>query len=447
MVRRLAAVGLPSVVSALFLNTKVQKLGKSLSVGGPIGSPLWDVTRVGVDLPKVVDEYKTTLESGELKADGFTPTGCFPDQNLKNRDLHGKSTAYEGPISVIKYEKVIAKTEVKPMTHQVCYEFCRRFDGVKFFGITNGSKCYCEPMFVVGTAGNTGGCKVACEGNPGQMCGGPDASSIFEMHDCPPKEKFGDDAILAFTDLKTGVKEMGDKAKSCIDTLVKSGSSLVTSQKQKGNTISMKHQKEMTGAYQSILAEINALSFDSAKVAATLETALGSYSGLPGDSKASDTEAKMKEVELASDAAAAALPQITEMYEQCHPNITSDGSALSFYTAISETAVSQTCDGKAIAPTVMVGGSDPADACAKLCSETVAPTQCVGFQLYSGLVDGADSVCMMFSEIHGVALYSKADCPTDAALDGKCYVPKTDLAAHELEVKDDTVALNYCFHD
>lgn len=429
-----------TAVSGLFLDTRRNSRG-------PIDAPLWDVMRVGTDLPKVISEYKTTLESGELKADGYTPTGCFPDRNLKTRDLHGSSTSYEGPISVIKYEDVIGKTERKPMTPQVCYEFCRRFDGVKFFGITNGSKCYCEPMFVVATAGNTGGCKVACEGNPGAMCGGPDFSSIWEMHDCPPKEKFSPEAILAFGDLKTGVKTVGDDAKMCIDNLVKSGSELVTTQKQKGNTITMKHQKAMTGSYQSILADINALPFHHEEVAANLDLALGEYSGLAGDAKASLQEEKMKAVELASDAAAAALPQITAAYETCHPNITSDGSALSYYTMISDTATSQTCDGKIITPVNQVGGSqEPAELCAKLCSETLAPTQCVGFQLYQGLTD-AGAVCMMFSEIHGVALYAKEGCPTTAPLDGKCYVPSADISAHQLAVKDETLALDYCFHE
>jgi len=431
-------------VSAAALSCSLPVSGLFLKKQDPIGGKLWDVTRVGVDLPKVIEEYKTTLQSGELKADGFTPSGCFPDKNLEDRDLHGKSTAYEGPISVIKYELVVPKTEQKPMTSTVCYEFCRRFDGVKFFGLKNGSKCYCEPMYVVTTAGNTGGCKVPCEGNPGEMCGGPDNSSIFEMHDCPPKEKFGSDAILAFTDLKTGVKEMGDKAKKCIDTLVKSGSALVSTQKAKGNTVTMKHQKEMTGAYQSILADINALSFDSAKVSATLETALGEYSGLPGDAKASDVEAKMTAVELASDAAAAALPQITEMYEQCHPKVNGTAADFDFYTPISETATAQTCDGKFISPAVELGSQEE---CAKLCTETVAPTQCVGFQFYTGLVDGAASVCMMFSEISGVTLYGKEGCPTTAPLEGKCFVPKVDIAAHELAVKDETVALDYCFNE
>jgi len=436
-----AALTAPAAVSGLFLNQKVLNLGKSLSVGGPIGSPLWDVMRVGTDLEAVKAEYKATLASGELKADGFTPTACTPDRNLKTRDLQGKSTSYEGPISVIKYEDVVPKTEQKPMTHEVCYEFCRRFELVKFFGITNGSKCYCEPMFVVATAGSKGGCKVPCEGNPGQMCGGPDFSSIFEMHDCPPKEKFSSDAVLSFTALKGDVASMGTAAKDCIDTLVKSGSKLVNSQEQKGNTIVQKHQKAMTLSYQTILADMNALSFESAKVSAKLETALGEYSGLGDATNAAELEAKMEEVEMASDAAAAALPQITGVYEQCHPNITSDGTAMSFYTTISETASAHSCDGKIISPTVQVSSGEE---CAKLCSETTAPTMCVGFQLYSGL-EGADKVCLMFSEIAGVALYSKADCPSEASMDGKCYVPKVDIAAHELAVKDETVALDYCF--
>jgi len=402
----------------------------------PLASPLWDVTRVGVDLPKVIEEYKTTLSSGELKADGYSPAGCFPDNNLKARDLHGKSTAYEGPISVIRYEDVVAKTEQKAMTPNVCYEFCRRFDGVKFFGITNGSKCYCEPMFVVGTAGNTGGCKVACAGNPGQMCGGPDASSIFEMHDCPPKELFGPKAVVAFNELKNGVSKMTEDVSSCAKALVSAGSKLVTTQKQKGNTISMKHQAAMTQSYQALIADVNALPFDGKKVAAALEKSLGTYAGVSsGTGKASDTEAAMNAVEAASDAASAALPALVKVYETCAPDVEATDADLSTYKTIEG---SQTCDGKIITPVHEVAD---VNACAKLCTETLAPTQCVGFQHYFGLAQGG--TCLMFSEITGIAVYTKEGCGN--GMGATCYVPKVDFAAHELAVKSDTLILDYCF--
>lgn len=510
------AVAGVSVASGLFLDRTRQLRGD------PIGSPLWDVMRVGVDHPDVVDEYSKTVASGELNADGFTPTGCFPDLNLKTRDLHGSSTSYEGPVSVIKYEAVVEKTKREPMTVKVCYEFCRRFDGVKFFGITNGSNCYCEPMFNVATAGNTGGCKVPCEGNAGEMCGGPDASSIFEMHNCPPKEKFSAEKMTMFTETKTVVGELGTATKTCIDNLVKAGSKLVETQKQKGNTVSMKHQKALTQGYQDITADLNALPFEAAKLASDLETALGAYSGLGDSAKEADVEKSMAGVELAADAVAQGSPKLAQVFEKCHPNITATGAAIGFYTSINEATSAQSCDGKFVGTPFVVSGTNPADACAQKCQNTLAPEQCVGFQVYKGILpepysgpvwrkvgnygemmgepcgglfrflsadgnsyseydftgivpgvrvtcrpfgpfpgdgghcecaDGvaqvkeAGEICMLFSEIAGVTLYNKPDCPTTAPLEGKCYVPKTELSAHQLHTKAETVSLPYCFSD
>jgi len=255
--------------------------------------------------------------------------------------------------------------------------------------------------------------------------------------------------LLAFNDLKTNVKKAGEDAKTCIDSLVKEGSQLVESQKQKGNTVTMKHQKAMTQSYQSILADINGLAFKAGEVSAALEGALGKYGGMGGSVSAADREKIMKEVETSADAAAEALPQIYAMYEKCHPMVEDTKGALSFYQTISETASAQSCDGKVIGPAFMVnGGADAAASCAKKCTDTVAPTQCVGFQLYTGLVSGVgESVCMLFSEISGVALYSKKGCPTTAPKEGKCYVPKVDIDAHELAVKGNTNALDYCFHE
>lgn len=500
-----------SAVSGLILR-KAQD-----SVDPSVASDLWNVTRVGVDLPGVKSEYAATKESGELKADGFLPTGCFPDRNLKTRDLHGSETSYEGPVSVIKYEDVVAKTEREPMTQQVCYEFCRKFEQVKFFGVTNGSKCYCEPMFNVATAGNSGGCKVPCEGNPGQMCGGPDMSSIFEMHNCPPKERFTTDKMTKFTGLKTSVSELGEATKTCIDDLVKSGSKLVETQKQKGNTISMKHQKAFTQGYQDTIADLNALPFEAAKLAAELETALGTYSGLGANAKEAEVEKSMAAVELASEAIENAVPKLSQVFSECHPNITATGDAIGFYTSISEETSAQSCDGKFIGTPFIVSGTDPVDSCAQKCQNTMAPEQCVGFQVYKGLfseykgptwrkvaddehiglcfepgamryidpngnyfemehpgfvfycgpqsqpmpnvvpggqcectdalsqVKEAGELCMLFSEIAGVTQYNKPDCPTTAPLEAKCYVPKTDLSAHQLHTKADTVSLPYCF--
>jgi len=54
------------------------------------------------------------------------------------------------------------------------------------------------------------------------------------------------------------------------------------------------------------------------------------------------------------------------------------------------------------------------------------------------------SICVMFSEISGVALYTKEGCEGEA-MTGQCYVPKAAISSHELAVKSETLALDYCF--
>lgn len=350
-------------------------------------------------------------------------------------------------------------------------------------------------------------------------------SSVFAMHNCPPKERFSTDKISLFNDRKSGLAELGDATKVCVDNLVKAGSKLVETQKQKGNTVSMPHQKALTESYQSIVADLNALPFEAAKVSAELETALGTYSGMGSGAKESDVEKAMKSVELTFDAAEAAAPKLKAVYEQCHPNVTTVEGAVSYYTAINDETSAQSCAGKFIGTASIVSGEKPEDTCASLCSDTLAPEQCVGFQVYKGLleapyakptwvkvadyggvgecsgmarysvgdkhaeidftgwgytvrfgcrgwwqsardigihndktgicecstvaeqVDKAGEVCMLFSEITGVTQYNKPECPTTAPLEAKCYVPKTDLKAHLLHTKSETVSLPYCFNE
>eukprot|EP00972_Heterocapsa_arctica_P071587 10576471-Heterocapsa_arctica.AAC.1 len=50
-------------------------------------------------------------------------------------------------VSIVHYSEVVPKEDRKPMSHEVCFSFCRTVPDMNFFGIHNGRDCYCEPYY------------------------------------------------------------------------------------------------------------------------------------------------------------------------------------------------------------------------------------------------------------------------------------------------------------
>jgi hypothetical protein len=88
------------------------------------------------------------------------------------------------------------------MTPSLCFDFCRQYKDMKFFGIEYGRDCYCGVYFHPKSTGGQGECNLPCEGDNKEMCGGPKKSSLFEMHFCD-----------ASADRLKMVKEMATEAK------------------------------------------------------------------------------------------------------------------------------------------------------------------------------------------------------------------------------------------
>merc|ERR1719433_2303228 len=86
-------------------------------------------------------------------------------------------------VSIVRYEVVVAKEQMQPMSMSVCFDFCRTIEDMSSFGIAHGRDCYCAPYFKQ-MAGDDSMCDNVCEGNNAEMCGGSSKSSIFQMHEC-----------------------------------------------------------------------------------------------------------------------------------------------------------------------------------------------------------------------------------------------------------------------
>jgi hypothetical protein len=132
--------------------------------------------------PSSITPYSTVLK------DGFFQVTCAKDLLFYNGDKFGDGKyAYTlgdvSNVSIVLYSEMVDKFDRDPMTHEVCFEFCRTIPDMAFFGLTHGRECYCMPYYKQ-LAGDSSLCDAVCEGDTTQMCGGMSKSSLFAMHEC-----------------------------------------------------------------------------------------------------------------------------------------------------------------------------------------------------------------------------------------------------------------------
>ncbi|PAA76134.1 hypothetical protein BOX15_Mlig015978g2, partial [Macrostomum lignano] len=80
--------------------------------------------------------------------------------------------SYNFPLS-----KTVQHSTVK-MTGKLCYDYCVK-QGFKYFGLTKSRFCYCDKRMVNCMACDQ--CRVACEGNIEETCGGKTCMDVFEI--------------------------------------------------------------------------------------------------------------------------------------------------------------------------------------------------------------------------------------------------------------------------
>jgi len=86
-----------------------------------------------------------------------------------------------------------------------CFAFCAKRKGVSYFGLTGGNQCSCGASYVGPSVGESS-CESACPGNPREMCGGIEGTSLYVMYDCTKDTK------------EEVEKEKADKKKALINS-------------------------------------------------------------------------------------------------------------------------------------------------------------------------------------------------------------------------------------
>jgi hypothetical protein len=139
------------------------------------------VPGAGMDLSSILP-FQTVLK------DGFFHVDCVKDYMYYFGDTHGDhadqyAIQKVSNTSIVLYDVMVPKQDREPMTHDVCFAFCRTVPEMMFFGIANGRSCYCTPYFRA-MADDSSQCEAVCEGDKTTTCGGRKKSAIFEMHMC-----------------------------------------------------------------------------------------------------------------------------------------------------------------------------------------------------------------------------------------------------------------------
>lgn len=144
-------------------------------------------------------------------ADGFSRIACEIDIAPENVRISFKEKAC-GEVSSCRLLTL-------PMTPRLCFDFCRQHEEAKFFGL-QGSNCYCSQYYHPKSTGGQGTCSFHCEGDKKELCGGPEKSSLFEMHMCGDSQSEADYALESSGESEKAAKALVDAANTTAFKLV-----------------------------------------------------------------------------------------------------------------------------------------------------------------------------------------------------------------------------------
>eukprot|EP00746_Dinoflagellata_sp_MGD_P168317 gnl/MRDRNA2_/MRDRNA2_99686_c0_seq1.p1 gnl/MRDRNA2_/MRDRNA2_99686_c0~~gnl/MRDRNA2_/MRDRNA2_99686_c0_seq1.p1 ORF type:complete len:834 (+),score=224.73 gnl/MRDRNA2_/MRDRNA2_99686_c0_seq1:63-2564(+) len=422
--------------------------------------------------------------------DGFYPVRCLTDAMEMTSDKFGNNMfdyADTSNVSIVRYSEIIAKPFQKPMTPEVCYQFCQTVPDMVFFGIAYGDDCYCTPYFKPSPAGGSAACDSPCPGDPTQMCGGQGKSSIFEMHLCADTAEevvdastAADEVLVYFYDSAFLADAIAAELQLSGETLMKvagaSGDSAASdmgmSAKVAAGDVShsivsfgcLDNYNELMTAYKDA-KDVRTLDFTFAKNIQEADAAVATMKTLApeveGCAKAAERQSVMsypfyKEVAAmeTADAFQAKIDAYADGLQTYLPTSYVQDSSLP--------AGMSTCSGKVLLkPAVVTLGE-----CAEACDRMRYPASCTGFQFFNlGKTDDGDTVsplCFLFEAMYSVTTYEcdfltnlQKDLPPLLSLAQK-NKPKSFLQKHnfnstanatdssdaETEVKVDWAALS-----
>eukprot|EP00746_Dinoflagellata_sp_MGD_P006754 gnl/MRDRNA2_/MRDRNA2_113293_c0_seq1.p1 gnl/MRDRNA2_/MRDRNA2_113293_c0~~gnl/MRDRNA2_/MRDRNA2_113293_c0_seq1.p1 ORF type:complete len:722 (+),score=139.58 gnl/MRDRNA2_/MRDRNA2_113293_c0_seq1:119-2284(+) len=438
----------------------------ALLQGGPsMAAPGSGVVQVPADNGRSIMGTVTTIEDPEevtpfvkVFKDGFSLAGCFKDQMYDFGDMYGdnKDQYREAHVnvSIVKYKEVVLKEKQVAMTPKKCYEFCRTVPDMVFFGVKGGRDCYCMPFYKPGASGS-GGCDVPCEGDPIQMCGGEEKSSIFEMHMCA--DTAGD---LLYKAVKAEVELvyfydtafMADKLGKWLE---RAGKLLEKVAGSVGDEGASALAQEALRAASSLFDPNTGWGLCRPKYRALLDLYIEAKPLYDADFTFADKlqeaedlmfmmeNLRLKLHECAKDSEMNEVVPVYPFYFEFMASLDEKElqkrtdkyitSIIGYYPAIymmNPLALKETssCKGELMQPPKPI----PFSSCAEACDQTVHPVRCAGFQ-YFQFMDGDTQIplCFLFKELEEIRTYRCKDLRGGLVLEQKSVQAKKTFRGAE----------------
>lgn len=341
--------------------------------------------------------------------DGFMLVACVKDAMYVHGDKFGnnKFDYKMGGVSnssIVHYSEHVAKEDRAPMTHSVCFEFCRGIEDMGYFGISNGRDCYCTPYYKQ-MASDSSQCDATCEGDNTLMCGGAKKNSMFAMHACADTasdlgtaEENADEAERKLSSLAGTVADTAGEGESDANYWQKAlglaGDPSGAAQMQKAKVFAGKCQDEAKAADKL-----------AGNVGKTLEGIAAVEGPFTDYANAKAAEDAMKKSKTATAEAEEALEALQATMDKLRPAISEErsaGSAKQYYPIMyfvdeKFAKFPSTCDGDLAADPVMtVSQSECAASCDALTGK------CVGYAYY----ERSSSLCFLYSEFKSVQYWT-----------------------------------------
>eukprot|EP00928_Gymnodinium_smaydae_P023154 TRINITY_DN1921_c0_g1_i1.p1 TRINITY_DN1921_c0_g1~~TRINITY_DN1921_c0_g1_i1.p1 ORF type:complete len:427 (+),score=132.67 TRINITY_DN1921_c0_g1_i1:81-1361(+) len=341
--------------------------------------------------PEAITPFK------DFHKDGFAEVACLKDSMLEHGDKHGDGKfSYKlgdvSNVSILHYTDMVPKEDQKPMTHGVCYSFCRTVPMMNFFGITNGRDCYCAPYYKQ-MAGDSSQCDTVCDGDQTTMCGGKTKSTIFSMHSCNDDAAKLSEATAAAVVAEKNLTAIASKVDKTAKDMQAVADALQPVFGKAGDSVAAGNLQDA----KKFAGELEHAAADGTKLAAEL-AALPRAAG----ANVALTERVTSDLTTAAQRAEVSTEQLGALAQESEAPDGKGNEKLYYpvmYFADKDfTEVPTTCGGTAAAKPIL--GS--LDGCAEAC-EKAGSLKCKGFSYMAGATGG---LCFLLSEVSAATYYT-----------------------------------------
>jgi len=378
--------------------------------------------------PKSILPYDVVLK------DGYLHVGCVKDKMFELGDKFGNNKfSYKlggtTNVSIIHYAELVPDEDKQPITHSVCFKFCRTVPLMSVFGITRGRDCYCAPFFHE-IAGDSSDCDAVCDGDSSSLCGGKTKSSVFSMHNCADTAQELTTIAETGESLSKNTSQLATDTKTLAQDMEKVAADAQSMFEKAGDVAAIK----LLQSTKVFCGKLLHAAEDALEVAKAIDKGAKDAEGMKKNdftSNAKVTEAEKVIAVLEEDIAE--IKNESVKLKSLH-GLATRGTGkgyeghlnqyfpLMYFVDKTHKDVPTTCGGEVDKQSIFAASKDE---CAAACNSEVQT--CVGFSFYDG------GVCLLVSKFKSVTYYTKCGDKAEDKAKTACYAKLKDFEGVSLK--------------